>query len=522
MLRYGEAVFGTVTESVPCVMTTHGMVQGRNKKNVAVFRGIPYGGSCQREYRFKRAKPAADWEGIRDCTHMGLKSWQITDDMELSNVLQVDLILEEYEKEKEQMGEDCLNLNVVTPGLDEKRRAVVVYIHGGGFTAGSGSLAALSDQWAREEDIVIVGVNHRLNVFGYLYLGMFDEKYRDSGNAGMYDLILALEWVRDNIASFGGDPDNVTIMGESGGCMKVNTLLSMEAAKGLFQKAIGESGSMQVNLMTPDVAATNTYHLLKILDIEPADWKKLLYLPPETLIDAFKRADFSELSICPVADGIAFSPFMSSPEEYELPEYGKNIPMIIGFSEDELAIMHISKLSLITEDNMHRQVLAGTKESLAKGLVSESNVDALITCTNTVKGDETPYQKYARNVSLGGSLCRESYREALAKTRAGGAPVYHYLVAYDSPVPWMKGVRVAYHTADLPLQFRVVYFNECEFLSKIIAHSFAGFIRTGNPSTESLNWPQFTAKGRETMIFDTECRVEEDPLREEWDILGQE
>ena len=395
-----------------------------------------------------------------------------------------------------------------------------MYFHGGGFSAGSGSLAALSDKWAREEDIVVVGVNHRLNVFGYLYLGMLDEDYADSGNAGIYDLILSLEWIRDNITAFGGDPDNVTIMGESGGCMKVNTLMSMPEARGLFRRAICESGSMPVNENTPEMAAECTLALLRELGLKKEEWRKLLEISPQDLTAAMQKAQLPGLGFRPVADGRAFSPSKSTSGSYALPEFAKEIPLMIGCSEDENATMLLPEIGSLTKENMAEKILESSTGWLTAGPVNEDNVHTLIAQTDKVKAGESLYQKLARNVSLGGKLCRDSYREAVAKAKEGG-PVYHYLVTYDSPIPWMKDVRVAYHTADLPLQFRVVYFNECESLSKIIAHNFAAFIRTGDPSTENLTWPMFTLDGRETMVFDKECRVESDPLREVWDILGQ-
>jgi len=298
-------------------------------------------------------------------------------------------------------------------------------------------------------------------------------------------------------------------------------LLSMSEAKGLFRRAICESGSMPVNENTPERAAECTLVLLQELGLKKEEWRKLLEIAPQDLVAAMQKVQLPGLGFRPVADGRAFSPAKSDVGIYELPLFAKNIPLMIGCSEDENATMLLSETGTLTEENMAEKILKYSTGWLTAGPVNEDNVHALIAQTDRVKTGESLYQKLARNVSLGGKLCRDSYREALAKAKEGG-PVYHYLVTYDSPIPWMKDVRVAYHTADLPLQFRVVYFNECEFLSRIIAHHFAAFIRTGDPSTDNLAWPPFTLEGRETMVFDKECRVEPDPLREVWDILGQE
>ena len=163
----------------------------------------------------------------------------------------------------EEQGENCLVLNVLTPGTDDKKRPVLIYIHGGGFTTNSGSILTGGDKLVREQNIVAVSVNHRLNAFGFLYLGDLDPKYKDSGMTGMLDLVLALHWVQDNIAFFGGDPSRVTLMGESGGGMKISTLLAMKEAKGLFAQAIIESGSNVVGTYIRGQATQDALAFLK-------------------------------------------------------------------------------------------------------------------------------------------------------------------------------------------------------------------------------------------------------------------
>ena len=235
-----------------------------------MFRGVPYGGrptaraaSCRR--RRRRRGP-----GIRDALKAGPRAVQGQGNIFMSPQIGEYFSGGRSDREvlsAQENSENCLNLNVLTPGLTGSR-AVMVYIHGGGFTTGSGVLTAFSDRFVRENDVVLVGVNHRLNMFGYLYLGAFSEKYADSGNVGQLDLVAALRWVRDNISRFGGDPSNVTIFGESGGGGKVSALLAMPGAKGLFRRAIVESGS-SLRVATRDAAAQAAETALKQIGVTP-------------------------------------------------------------------------------------------------------------------------------------------------------------------------------------------------------------------------------------------------------------
>ena len=225
--------------------TRTGKVRGARVNGVSLFRGIPYGAPAEGAGRFLPPAPPRAWAGERDCTVSGPRCVQGPE------VIFLDPLIGEYfsggrpdraELARQPESENCLNLNVLTPELNGKR-PVMVYLHGGGFAAGSSALTLFSDRLVAEQEVVLVGVNHRLNVFGYLYLGELSEKYA-AGNVGQLDLVAALEWVRKNIANFGGDPGNVTLFGESGGGGKVNTLMAMPSARGLFHKAIVESGSL--------------------------------------------------------------------------------------------------------------------------------------------------------------------------------------------------------------------------------------------------------------------------------------
>src|SRR4051812_34873152 len=239
----GAALYSTrpalavTTERSPIAETRQGRVQGASVRGVHMFRGIPYGGATESTGRFLPPSKPAKWAGVRDATLTGPRCVQGPE-----NIFTHPIIGEYFaggrpdrlELAKQTDSENCLVLNVLTPGLRGKR-PVMVYIHGGGFTSGSSALTLFSDGLVREQDVVLVGVNHRLNVFGYTYLGGLSSKYA-TGNVGQLDLVAALEWVRQNIAQFGGDPSKVMIFGESGGGAKVSALMAMPAAKGLFHK----------------------------------------------------------------------------------------------------------------------------------------------------------------------------------------------------------------------------------------------------------------------------------------------
>src|SRR5436190_17830143 len=219
------------------VQTTTGRVRGLVLYGVNQFYGVPYASSTAGSNRFMPPVKPASWTGIRDCFEVGERAPQ-DEDGPISEVYSLD--------RREPMGEDCLKINIYTPGLGNGRRPVMVWLHGGGFAGGSGNwLLYDGTNLARKEDVVVVGVNHRLNLFGFLYLAGLNggEKWNQASNAGMLDIVAALQWVKENISGFGGNPGNVTVFGQSGGGGKVTTLMAMPAAKGLFHRAIAQSGS---------------------------------------------------------------------------------------------------------------------------------------------------------------------------------------------------------------------------------------------------------------------------------------
>jgi para-nitrobenzyl esterase len=500
--------------SNPVVMTTHGKVKGEDRNGVAIFRGIPYGGSCNGERRFLPPVPAENWEGVRDCTKNGFYAVQYGTSISGSEWLGPYFNggkPELFGVEDEQQDENCLVLNVLTPGIDDSKRAVLVYIHGGGFASGSGTLVLGGNIMAQDEDIVLVGINHRLNIFGYMYLGELDSKYAESGMAGMLDLVLALEWVRDNISHFGGDPEKVTIMGESGGGMKVSTLLAMNKAKGLFRHAIVESGSSPVGTTSMHEAAKVTESVLEQLGISRNNFLELLTLPAEKLLEVTREMGLSGFE--PVADEINLE--YNAHGKYIASEISKDIPLLIGASEDEAAVFSPPEAFQITWDSLPGTILksAGQRMGAPKS-INADNIEKIIEVfkKEDKKGD-TAEHIYMKIISLSSFLGGEAHYQAVAKAEQGGAPVYYYMIAFDSPHPTFPDGRYSWHTADLPLKFRIVLHPECEDMSIMMSKMWANFVKSGNPSIEGYEWPVFTASGKQVMVFDDITRVETDPYR---------
>ncbi|TDD87063.1 hypothetical protein E1202_17265 [Saccharopolyspora karakumensis] len=328
--RAPVSVSHSVSAGFRVVETSVGRVRGLLREGYAEFKGIHYGEPTGGTNRFLPPKPPRPWTGVRDALQIGPQSPQVNPDLPAW--------LDSSEE-----SEDCLVLNVWAPDHARADSAlpVMVWLHGGGFVFGSAGAPMFDGgNMARDGDVVVVGVNHRLNVFGYTYLGDgVDERFALSGNVGHLDLVAALQWVRDNISAFGGDPDNVTIFGQSGGGGKVAALMAMEQAQGLFHKAINMSGSI-LRFHTPDDAAAVTARLYKELDVREGDVESLQKVPTKTLSqfmavlgDRFVAGEpHPLLKYGPVVDGhvLAEQSWWDG-----APALGRNIPMVIGSVLDE-------------------------------------------------------------------------------------------------------------------------------------------------------------------------------------------
>jgi len=532
----------------PIVQTTYGPIFGEVRDGISIFRGIPYGGRVDGDRRWLPPITPDAWTEVRDCTKNGPIAVQFGTSISGSGDFGVYFSGNQPEKfncDSEVQDENCLVLNVLTPGCDDAKRPVLVYIHGGGFASGSGSLVLGADDWCREEDLVVVGINHRLNVFGALHLGELDPKYAESGMCGMLDCVLALEWVRDNIAAFGGDPAKVTIMGESGGGGKVNNLIAMPKAKGLFRAAIVESGSGAPGRTSKEQATELARVLLAELNVAEDELDKLLTIPAQEILKASTKV--GGMGFGPCADEINL---MYNPEGKYI-ECDPTLPLMVGASEEEMAAF--AEPSNMTWDDLREKLLEPYYAAQAEAQAAEEeiqttdangkklwsprrpsrgplgganctpeNVDAIIAGFRAIdKKGVSPDHLYFQINSMGGALGSGAYLQAMAKAKKGLAPVYHYFFTFDAPHPRHPEQRYAWHTADLPLQMRVVAWPECEQISKDMAHAWAAYIRTGDPGTPELPWPAFTVENAETMVLDSPCRVEKDPTKPHREVLAK-
>lgn len=497
------SAFGMAAEDWVTAETQYGKVRGRSSRGIHIFRGIPYGGPTEGAGRFLPPSKPQKWSGVRDATVTGARCVQAP------GVIFLNPVIGEYfgggradrvELAQQQDSENCLVLNVLTPALRGKR-PVMVYIHGGGFTGGSSLLTLYADQFPREQDLVLVGINHRLNVFGYTYLGGLSEKY-SVGNAGQLDLIAALEWVRDNIAQFGGDPSNVTIFGESGGGAKISTLLAMPAAKGLFHKAAVQSGSL-LRVSTPDAATSRAKTLLTRLGLSETQLDELQRIPADKLFAAASGKG-PNLAAGPVVDGRSVPHQTWEPEA---PEISAHIPMIIGSCKDESTLFSRQDETLFHLDD------AGLRDRVIKAGIPEDAVDPLLRGYRTNHPKDTPTDLYFRMATDRG-VRWNALRQAEKKIAQRKGSVYMYHFIWDTPLD--NGRIKAFHTADLPLTMRLVRYPESLQLSKQLSGAWAAFARTGNPSQKDLPWPAFTSAERATMIFDGKRSGSvNDPDREE-------
>lgn len=494
-----------------------GKLRGTNENGIYSFKGIPYGCPTGGQYRFLPPMPPKLWSGIKEAKQYGPASWQPTANPIISRLLGAAGV--------DSIGEDCLVLNVWTPGLnDQHKRPVMVWLHGGGFFSGSGDHLPIYDgeSLARKGDVVIVSVNHRLGVFGFLYLReLCGEKYAESGNVGMLDLVLALQWVHDNIALFGGDPGKVTIFGESGGGTKVGTLMAMPAAQGLFHRAIIESGP-GLTALTPEEATRNTRAFLDALRIRPEEVSVLHELRASMIFAAgdlvAPRGGTPPGMFSPVVDGRVLP---AHPFDPVATPTAADIPLLIGSNKDETTFMMKDdpRFGKYDEATMRKVVIEFLKQRIGAQLPAE-RADKLIAAYRRTRPGATPHDIL---IAITSDLIRVGSIWLAERKAAGGpAPVFMYLFAWESPA--RGGIFKSPHTLEMPFVFNNVEPN-IEILGDFpgrfalaakMSDAWLAFARNGNPNHSGIpNWPVYTTEKRATMVFNTECRVQVDPASEE-------
>jgi len=486
------------------VQTSAGKLRGAIEDKMHVFKGVPYGASTAGAGRFMPPARVQPWTGVRDALELGPASPELPSHLVPESMAQ--------QPASDANGtEDCLHLNVWTPGLGSGKRPVMVWFHGGGYSAGSANWNMYNGaNLAAKQDVVVVTVNHRLNVFGYLYLAeLGGEKYAHSSNVGMLDLIASLQWVRDNIAALGGDPGNVTIFGQSGGGGKVSTLLGMPAAQGLFHRAIAMSGS-EVRGVPRDRATKSAETFLAKLGLKSNQVDELQALPQAQLLEALRGTQGLQLS--PVVDG---GTLPANPFDPTAPAMSANVPLMIGSTETEVTWnvnanfepLNDEELATRVKESLHIDAAAADKliATYRKGRPQASNLDLFFILST----DASNFR--------GGTDIEAERKAALAK-----APVYKYYFQWYSPV--REGKLRSYHTLDIPFVFENVDIAQSMVgtsperyaLADKMSAAWAAFARTGNPNHKGLpKWQPFDANQRATMIFNNECRAVNDPYREE-------
>ena len=488
----------------PVVQTAAGRLRGVERCGVNQFWGVPYAASTGGANRFMPPARVAPWSGVRDCLQVGNRAPQ-----DLGGPISEVLAL----NRQEPMGEDCLNLNLFTPGLGSGNRPVMVWLHGS-LARGSGNwLLYEGTNLARKEEVVMVSVTHRLNLFGFLHLAdhVGGEKWANSSNMGMQDIVAALTWIKENIAAFGGNPSNVTVFGHSGGGSKVTTLMAMPSAKGLIHRAIAMSGA-QVRDTTRENATRAAEQFLGKLGLKANELDRLQNFSWKQVQDVF----FSE----PRIQGLAGGPVVDGrtlprdPWYPDAPAVSADVPLMMGSSETEDASSDPPPPLQMSEDEMLTRVRrivrnddAKAREFVAlyrKTHAGISNTDVWL----TMNADNT----HRANAQLLNEL----------KTVQGKAASYLYYFAWRSPVH--NGQMKAYHGLDIPFALYNVdqaasmtgAMQERYALAHKMSAAFASFARTGNPNHADLpSWPAFNTRTYPTMVFANDCKVLNDPNREE-------
>ena len=492
LIKIPSSASKTSSDESPLATTKYGQVRGYTDNGINVFKGIPYGADTSKT-RFMPPLPPENWSDIRNALEYGAASPQ-------------------QSRGAEKMSEDCLFLNVFTPALrDKRKRPVMFYIHGGAYSGGSGS-SPLYDgvRLCKRGDVVVVSINHRLNAFGYLYLSRFGgTEFADSGNAGQLDLILALNWVKENITEFGGDPANIMVFGQSGGGAKIATMMAMPAAKNLFHRAATMSGQ-QVTASGPLNATLRTRAILDTLKLSPDHISEIRTMPYQKIIEALGTKDpvlsFGSVYFGPVLDERSLTRHPFYPDA---PAQSSNIPMIIGNTHDETR-------AFLGGDPTNFTV---RWEQLPGKLIPNMRVD--IQPEVVIAQYRKLYPELtASDILFKITTASRSWRGAIieAEERAkSGSPAYAYQLDWATPKD--GGKFGAPHASDIQLVFDNInkpgasaIGEQAQTMADSMSETFIAFARTGNPNNKLIpKWQPYTMQRRQTMIFNVPPKLEDDP-----------
>ncbi len=512
-IQTGENVAVTDTES--------GKVRGFIEDGTYIYKGIPYA----KAKRFEAPTKPDAWEGVRSSTMYGPVAPLMTPTTSVQD--EIEFV---FDHDWGYTNEDCLRINVWTPSIDDgKKRPVLFWIHGGGYTSGSSQELPSYDgtNLSKKGDVVVVSINHRLNILGFLDLSAYGDQYKHSANNSILDMAAALEWVQTNIENFGGDPNNVTIFGQSGGGAKVNTLMAMPKAKGLFHKAINQSGSFRTAMLEKEDTQAIGAEVLSNLGLSATTVDSIQNIPFETLSAAGTKAletiedkmkaegkamvGFG-LGWGPSRDGIDLPYGLFSEEAFEL---SKDIPLLIGTTKNEFTPFANMRFTGASE----AQILAQIKEQW------KDKSDAYIKAVKKAYPNDTaPIDLLSVDTMFRPGAVLQANDKASLKD---GAPVYMYLFTWQSPV--FNGKYKALHCMELPFVFDNIALanqmtgggKEAFVLADKMSQSWINFAKSGNPNHSGLpEWPTYTSENTATMHFDTTCEVKPQLDKELFELVG--
>ncbi|MEX0943444.1 MAG: carboxylesterase family protein [Pseudomonadales bacterium] len=483
---------------LPVATTAYGKVQGTVDDDILTFKGIRYGADTATT-RFAAPAAPGPWNDVKDARRFGASCPQTPTGNPggLFSSWRADPV--------PPLSEDCLFLNVWTPALaDDNKRPVMVWFHGGGFSSGSGSSNAYDGvRLARRGDVVVVTVNHRLNVFGYLALGHHGAGFEDSAVAGVLDMVQALEWVRDNIANFGGDPNTVMIFGESGGGAKVSTLMATPAAKGLFHRAVVQSGAM-IRFPEQEAARAAADKVVANLGLTKDTIGEIKTLSVEAISEAL--VDTGAAS-APSIDGRTLT---RHPFEPDAAPSGREVPLMLGTNRTENSLFVGAANSAIFDLTWE-----GLQTEMKKAY-PDKNVEAIIAGYRKLQPESDPTDIYFEATTDARWLAGH-VTQAERKTQQGGAPSYLYLFNWDTPVD--GGKWRSPHALEIGFVFDNVAKSESmsgvgeeqQRVADIMADTWIAFAKTGSPNNPKIpEWPPYDLENRPVMVLDESPEVVND------------